>query len=208
MVVGLPPAETVQVLSTAETFQAWATGVVAIATTVAILVGGGWALWRYILPGPFGCAWVWEAPYCSVRVLPSGRYLYLFEVRVRNASSALYTMRRLTLGIYFPDEELDVDEILRKKLTPPFAAEVESNLRCPPHTQRSIRANSRETDTLYHVVVVAWRAEYHSRRLLGLLGRCDEAAEVGWVVPVDAQSLALYAAAEKERQRRQTAGPQ
>jgi hypothetical protein len=126
--------------------------------------------------------------------------VYIFEMRVRNASSALYTMRRMIFGIYFPDEGLDFEETLRKKLTPPMASEIVMNSRCPPHAYRNICAISRESDTLYHMVLTVWKAEYCSRRLLGVLGQCDGVAEGGWFGPVDAQSLALYADTGKQRE--------
>jgi len=199
MIEALPPAEMVQVLSTAETFQAWATGAVAITTAVAIVVGGGWALWRYVLPGPFGCAWEWEPPNCSVRVLPSRRYIYMVQMAVRNASSAVHTMRRLTMGIYFPDQGT-IDEIASRELTSPQMHEVEANVRCPPHILRTCCVSTYEIDSLHHVVFVVWKAEYRTRRILGLFGQRDDATEQGAIpVPVDAQSLALCAEAGKER---------
>lgn len=183
-------------MTTAETFQAWATGAVAITTAVAIVLTGSWALWRYVLPGPFGCAWQWEVRRCTVRLLPSGRYVYMIDMTVKNASSAMYTILRVAVDICFPNGET-LDEVRRKELSLP---EADSPIRCPPRVQRLFGGSEYEIDALHHVAFVVWRIQYRGPWLLGLFGQREDTVQHAIAVPVEAQSLALYVEPRSEEQ--------
>jgi hypothetical protein len=72
------------IVAKAETFEAWATGWAAVATAAAIVIGGGWALWRYVLPRPFEPTWDVGVHSCSVREQEPGRYRYNVELSLTN----------------------------------------------------------------------------------------------------------------------------
>jgi len=125
----------------------------------------------------------------------------MVDMTVKNASSATYTIRRVAYDVYFPNGHT-LEEVSRKEVTLP---EWECNVRCPPRTQRLIGGSEYDIDTLHHVAFVAWKIEYRGPRWVGLFGHCDDTAQYALAVPVEAQSLALYGAAENGQEGAQAA---
>jgi len=194
MVLELPPAEMVHVLSAAETFQAWATGALAIATILGIVVGGVWALWHYVLPGPFTASWELEVAPCPVRRDGSGRYLYVVHFRLWNRSALPYRVTHAEAAVVLPqDGERAEGTVARAdEAECPWKQDFEDR-RINPGCDVSFWA-SMTCENLHEFVFVKWRLDCRQRRWFGfggwsgkkLIGRGRDP------VPVDAQSLSLY----------------
>lgn len=184
----------------AETFEAWTTGAVAILTGIAILIGGGWVLWRYVIPGPFAPNWELKVRDCAVRRLPSGNYKYTVDVDVENRSKTVCVVERAAINIFFPkgtspDDDEPSNEAREKALKD---AEIKPNLRCAPRTSRTLHGFVTGDEILHQVVFVAWRICYRRPRWLGVAGRRVETEENERFVSVDPQSLALCMKSSKE----------
>jgi hypothetical protein len=188
-------------LTALETAQSWATLVAASATTVAIFIGGGWALWRYVLPRPFEPHWEVEACDCWVRRLPSGKHLYTANTAITNASSAPYTVDRWLYGIFFPANK-EFEEFISESesaLANVKLVEYQAKERFPPRVRRIMSIMQEGDSTLHHTVVVAWKVCYRRPRWLGLFGERPDTKNGVQFVPVDAQSLALYSQSDNTR---------
>ena len=171
------PAE----LTAAESFEAWATGAAATVTAIAIFIGGGWALWRYVLPSPFEPTWEIVVRDCWVRRLESGRFKYGVEVNLTNTSMTPYVVDKVSFSILLPGQKASELE----------EAEV-GDLMFKPRVQRRIFPWKEGGQTLHQVVVVLGVIEFRQRRLLGLLGWRQHTLKIQKDTPVDAQSVALY----------------
>jgi hypothetical protein len=186
-------------LTAAQTFEDWATGAVAIVTGLAIVVGGAWALWRYVLPGPLGVDWQDEVSDCKVRRLGPGKYLYTAEVGLTNTSNTVCVVERAAICILLPNEVPVGDqgpsaEVCKKELDR-VEFDVDAG-RCPPRRCKPLPGSLVE-ETLNDAVFVAWRIRYYRPRWLGIFGRSQAKLESERYVPVDTQSLALYRGSSK-----------
>jgi len=177
-----------------ETVESWATVAAAIATAAAIVVGGGWAVWRYMLPHPFGPDWEVGVPKCAVRRLPSGDWLYIANIPITNASGAVHSLDRALGGIFLPTDK-HFEEVMSKgelSVSDPTLVELQSNVRLPPRVRRTVIICEPTKPALHEVALVVWRIHYRRPRWFGVAGERPETARGTALVPVDAQSLALY----------------
>jgi hypothetical protein len=176
-------------MSTAETFEAWATGAVATATAVAIVIGGGWALWRYVLPSPLEPTWEIVIRHCWVRRLESGKFKYGVEIMLTNTSATPYVVDEVSFLTHFPGEEASA----RSK------ADLGPDQMFKPHVPRRVFPFREDVPTLHQVVNVVGEIKFRQRGFLGLLGwRHHTLVLPARSVPVEANSLALYTGSSKE----------
>lgn len=178
----------------ADTAETWATVAVAAATTLGILIGGAWALWRYIIPSRFIPSWDVEVRSCTVRKARPGRYHYIVDLGFVNESDFACKADKAFGSVSIPGEEL---------ATPPECTYRQVDLQDPVSDPRSpiwlhiaapleVAANQSPPQT----ILVAWRILYRKRpwRYLGFFGwtRDTYLYEGTRLLPVDAESVALY----------------
>jgi hypothetical protein len=184
------------IVTKAETFEAWATGWAAVATMLAIVIGGLWAAWRYIVPRPFEPTWDVVMHDCSVREQEPGRLRYTVEVLLTNTSDIPYRVEEISLGMLFPDEPLSAARLE----TVAIGTDLHGVFR--PNVQRrfaSSRAAREEDETLHQLVTVIGQAKFWRPRYFGFWGRRNAIIGFNHVRPVDSESLALYMDSSKKQ---------
>ena len=179
----MTPAE----MSTAQTFEAWATGAAAITTAVAIFLGGTWAVWRFLLPGLFGTGWQGGVTRCSARMFEDGRFMYFARIELKNVSYTPSMINEMALGFF---KQLPSSENREATLNT-NAVKIEEM--CQSGVTRWLSGFSAVAPPLRDGVFVAWRIRYRKPRLgIGWLGwNKYERSNQGYV-EVDAESLTLY----------------
>ena len=175
------------VLIAAQTFADWSTGVAAIATVVAIFIGGAWALWRYMLPG-FAPTWGVAIGDCTARRLLSGDFAYIVRVSLTNTSVTSYVVDRFSMNILFLEGEETSDdhwEVLGK-VEPMELVNV-----FPPQVERYANQSIVGDKDLRHSVVVLVQIQYRRRRF-GIFRWVSHEYRASRETPVDDESVALY----------------
>lgn len=180
--------------SAAETFEAWTTGAVAIVTAVAILIGGAWALWRWVLPGPFAAQLESGVVRCVARQLPSEKYLYIAHIGVTNLSKAVFRADRISVGMYFPGSTQFDRTISEGKSLDHYEGlgELLSDVRFTPRLSRTHFIAVENDPPLDDIVLLVWTIDYRRPRWFGIAGQRADSKIFVEYAPVDAQSLGLY----------------
>lgn len=180
----MTPAE----MSSAATFEAWATGAAAITTAVAIFLGGIWAVWRFLLPGLIGAGWESGPEHCSARLMEDGRFRYTVAIELKNVSYTTSVVEELASSFFndWPSSE-ERDARLDAKV-----GKMEE-VKAPTGVARRIGASVMAAPPMLEGVFVAWRIKYRKPRLgIGWLGWDKHEKSEETFVPVDAESLTLY----------------
>lgn len=190
--------------SAAQTFADWTTGATAIVTAVAVVIGGGWALWRYVLPGPFGVDWRDDvSDYCRVRRATSGQYVYTAEVGLTNMSKATFLIEKAAICVILPPESPEQEppmEVCQRHLAQSeFPVDVDVG-RCAPNRLKPLPGSLVDV-TFSSFVIVAWRIWYKRPKWFGLIGHEDAEMGTERYLPVDAESIRLYRENGEGRQR-------
>jgi hypothetical protein len=174
-------------------FDAWTSGLAAIATIIAIVIGGGWAAWRYLVPHPFQTTWD-IVTHCTVREQETGHFRYIAEIDLINTSDIVYTVEMIGISLVFPDEQPPSGPAQWIPAGPQLQGMF------APRAKRQIFISRAGGDILHHVVTLRGEVRYRRPRWFGLLGHRSKVDGMGFlrVTPVDIESLTLYMRASKE----------
>ncbi len=168
------------------------------ASSLALLVGSGIALWRFVLLRPLGVMWKVVLPVtCSVRRFSEGEYVYHVGYEIENLSALPQRPVRNWAALSFPGEDgfdvrmppITTPEEAMQHVSKEFGTS-ESSV-APGERRPWIRSESRTR--LFHIVRFKFAFETRHRGLFGLpLGRFDALKFGAATVPIDSNDIRLY----------------
>ncbi len=175
------------VMSSAQTFEAWATGAAAITTAVAIFLGGTWAVWRFLLPGLFGAGWEGGIASCSARMMENGHFMYVARFQLKNVSYTPSVIEELAMRFSYQMQSGEEHEAWLD------ANALKQDEMCQSGVARWLSGASDAAPPLRDGIFVSWRIKFRKPRWgIGWLGWEKLKRSSQGYVPVDAESLTLY----------------